>query len=481
MELTKEQKIAHLLRRLGFGASRSEMEFFLPLGVEGTIARLVDYDKVDEGFSINPMDFAGKNKNGQPVLRIQSLMAWWALRLITTARPLQEKLTLFWHDHFAVSASKVNQAPMMLQYNDTLRRNASGSFLDLLQAMSKDAAMIRWLDNDTNVKGKPNENFAREVMELFTLGIGNYTEKDVQEAARAFTGWGFRVRSARPRKRPTAEEIAGMISKGEPVFEFQLRTGLHDTGTKAILGSEGNFDGDYVCGMLAAHKETSRTIARKLWEWFAYENPEPAIIDKLSKVYFDGGMQIRKMLMAIVESDQFWSDKCVRKLIKNPADFTVSIYRQLGIGVAAMKAMQDGGRQRAALGPARAAETAMERQGMKLFYPPDVAGWDWGKAWISSATMIERIKVADGLFGNGAAGAALALSLLGRPRAESEAMVDRLLQLVDATVSESHKKTLVEACKEAADRADQSPRARAPRIIESVFRALFASPEFQFC
>jgi uncharacterized protein (DUF1800 family) len=457
------------------------MEFFLPLGVEGTIDRLVVYDKVDEGFSINPMDFAGKNKNGQPVLRIQSLMAWWALRLITTARPLQEKLTLFWHDHFAVSASKVNQAPMMLQYNDTLRRNASGSFLDLLQAMSKDAAMIKWLDNDTNVKGKPNENFAREVMELFTLGIGNYTEKDVQEAARAFTGWGFRVRSARPRKRPTPEEIAGMISKGEPVFEFQLRTGLHDTGTKAILGSEGNFDGDDVCGMLAAHKETSRTIARKLWEWFAYENPEPAIIDKLSKVYFDGGMQIRKMLMTIVESDQFWSDKCVRKLIKNPADFTVSIYRQLGIGVAAMKAMQDGGRQRAALGPARSAETAMERQGMKLFYPPDVAGWDWGKAWISSATMIERIKVADGLFGNGTAAAALASSLLGRSRSESETIVDMLLHLVDATVSESHRKTLVDACKEASDGADQLPRAMAPRIIESVFRALFASPEFQFC
>ena len=185
--MTKEERIAHLLRRFGFGASFAEMEFYSPLGEDGTIERLIEYEKVPEGFDVSPARFAQENQQGVELLRMPAVVGWWTLRMLSTQRPLQEKLTLFWHDHFAVSASKVNQPLMMLDYLNTLRAGASGKFRSLLLSVSRDPAMIRWLDNETNVKGKPNENFAREIMELFTLGIGNYTEADVQEAARAFT------------------------------------------------------------------------------------------------------------------------------------------------------------------------------------------------------------------------------------------------------------------------------------------------------
>lgn len=487
MSLTKQEKIAHLLRRLGLGASVSEMEFYEPLGVDATIDRLLNYEKVEEGFDVKPTAFANKNKDGRIQLNMPQLVSWWALRMLTTQRPLQEKLTLFWHDHFAVSASKVNQLPMMYQYNETLRKYANGSFRDLLLAMSKDAAMIKWLDNDTNVRGKPNENFAREIMELFTLGIGNYTEKDIQEAARAFTGWNFRLNippgRGRQNQRPGPELLAEMMERGEQLFVFSLRPNLHDSGTKTILGNEGNFDGDDVCGILVGKPETAKYISKKLWEWFAYENPDEKIVQRLAKVYFDGGLNIKKMLQAIVESDEFWSDKCVRKLVKNPVDFTIATFRQIGLGPSVLEAVKTANEPRLALAASRGVDQLMERQGMRLLFPPDVAGWDWGTAWISSATMVERIKVADAIFAGRAAqrGPFAAELLSGKPQSTPEDVVESLLKVFDANVAPERKKALVEAVQSngGADAAS-NPR-QAPALLNAVCRVLFAAPEYQFC
>lgn len=183
---TDREKGAHLLRRFGLGASEAELDYYLKDGLNGAVDRLTEYESVDEGFNINPYDLQPEKAKNLPM---PILTAWWIARMIATRRPLQEKMTLFWHDHFATSASKVKASEFMLQQNETLRQYATGNYRSLLTNMSKDPAMLFWLDNQENVRGKPNENFAREVMELFTLGVGNYSEKDVQEAARAFTGW----------------------------------------------------------------------------------------------------------------------------------------------------------------------------------------------------------------------------------------------------------------------------------------------------
>jgi uncharacterized protein (DUF1800 family) len=488
MELSKRDKIRHLLRRFGLGASFAEVEFYEKLGVDGAIDRLIDYDKVEEGFDATPLAFALENKDGRLQLNPPGVAAWWTLRLLTTQRPLQEKLTLFWHDHFAVSASKVNFAPAMLQYNQTLRRHANGNFHQMLLAMSKDAAMIQWLDNNTNVRGKPNENFAREIMELFTLGIGNYSEKDIQEAARAFTGWNFRVNLGNPRNRPQQriglERVQELIEQGgTEVFTFDFREGQHDSGEKTILGNTGNFDGDDVCGILVGKPQTARNIVSKLWEWFVYEKPEPKVVDRLAKVYFDGGMEIRKILRAIAESDEFWSERAVRKLVKNPVDFTITIARQMGLGAPVLDAVRQDGARRGGGVVVRGLDAMIERQGMKLLFPPDVAGWDWGKAWITSATMLERIKVADELFkprraAQGQLGAAI---LQDKPRSSALEVVDTLLSLVDADVPAERKKALIEACERSGGAAAASAPRTAGEVVASVYRVLFASPEFQFC
>lgn len=474
------------MRRFGLGASFAEMEFYTKLGEDGTIDRLIEYEKVPEGFDVSPARFAQENQQGVELLRIPAVVAWWTLRMLSTHRPLQEKLTLFWHDHFAVSASKVNQPLMMLDYLNTLRSGASGKFRELLLAVSRDPAMIRWLDNETNVKGKPNENFAREIMELFTLGIGNYTEADIQEAARAFTGWAWapnidRRLAARQGKRPQ-ELILEAVKQGKPAYSFQFRPRQHDEGVKRVLDNEGPFGGEDVCDILAVHPKTAQTITTKLWEWFCYMQPDRKIIEKLSKVFLDNGTAIKPVLYAIVRSDEFWSEKCVRRQVKNPVDFTLTVYRQLGLGPISLNTLQNAPNERAALAAARGADLMMEKQGMKLLFPPDVDGWQWGPAWVSSATMVERIKVADGLFKTPGNRHQFALGVLGdKPKSTSREVVDALLAVVDAKLPEPKIAALVAVCEDAGGAAAARDPRRAGNVANSVYRVLFASPEFQFC
>jgi uncharacterized protein (DUF1800 family) len=331
-------------------------------------------------------------------------------------------------------------------------------------------------------------------MELFTLGIGNYTEKDIQEAARAFTGWTTRVNlgpagARNPQRIGPIERVAELIEKNEPVFVFLMRPNLHDDGMKTVLGNEGNFDGEDLCGLLAAHPVTAKYVPSKLWEWFAYEKPEHKVVDRLAKAYTSSGMNIKKVIQTIVESDEFWSDKCVRKQIKNPVDFTVAAARMLGMGAPIYDAVKNRPPEEAARGqaaPVRFIDQMLERQGMRLLYPPDVAGWDWGTAWINSATMVERIKLADYLFtapgGRASAKGQFVVNILGgKPNATSQQLVDSILSIFDANVPADRKAVLARACDEAGGpAAAQDPR-RADKLMNAVCRVLFAAPEFQFC
>jgi len=466
--VTDRDKGAHLLRRFGLGASEAELDFYLRDGLNGAIDRLLDYSSVDEALDVDARTLV--NDRGQ--LRLPQLVSWWSLRMLTTRRPLQEKMTLFWHDHFATSASKVQQGPLMLQQNETLRRHATGSFKTFLTEMSKDPAMLFWLDNQENVRGKPNENFAREVMELFTLGIGNYTEQDVQEAARAFTGWAF------VRERPQEGQPRGQA-------RFIFRPGRHDAGPKTILGKTAAFSGEQLLDLLCDHPRTAEYLTQKVWEWFAYADPEPALIERHARIFRASGLDIKELLRSIMRSSEFYSAKAERKIVKNPVDFCVATLRQLGVGeMASDLARRAGtdGAPRASMQSAAIAANSMKSMGMWLLYPPDVAGWESGQAWITSATMVERIGWADRIFSPTRQGRqSLRYPAYGLLQADPtpQGVVKKLTSVFDVPPLKAERTKVLLSAAEKATGGRLTPD-NASETAASVSRLIFATPEFQF-
>jgi uncharacterized protein (DUF1800 family) len=343
--LTEREKIAHLLRRAGFGATEAELDAYEQKGLDKTITELVNYPvsepKLDDAIS----------KLNLRMDRLADIQTWWITRMVLTERPLLEKMVLFWHGHFATSIRKVNNVPYMLQQNQFFRSNALGDFREILLGISKDPAMLVWLDSNSNRKGAPNENYARELLELFSMGIGNYTEADVKEAARAFTGW--------------------HVDNQKGIFMFNSR--LHDYGSKSFLGKIGDFDGTDVIDIDVQQPATAKFISQKLFSFFGYENPEPEIVSKLADVYLKSNRSIKPIVEAIFRSEEFYSPKAVFTMVRSPVGLVVPARRLVGgqINVGVMIA-------------------AMRRTGQELFAPPDVSGWETGMEWISTARLLER-------------------------------------------------------------------------------------------
>ncbi|HXH60624.1 MAG TPA: DUF1800 domain-containing protein [Fimbriimonadaceae bacterium] len=472
MAVPKDQaKIAHLLRRFGLGASEAEIDFYGKDGIKGAVDRLLDYEDLDEGFDVEPSVFSNP-KNG--VVNMRGMQLWWYLRLSATRHPFEQKMTVFWHDHFATSAAKVDVPEAMYNYVETLRQNATGTFGDLLTKISKNQAMLYWLDNNENIKGTANENFAREVMELFTLGVDDgYTENDIREIARAFTGWAFGIKRG-GRVIPTQKPNRNTVFLSIPA--------RHDDGEKTIFGKTGDYNGDDVLAMLIANPNTAHYITKKIWEWFVYPNPSNATVDEYAKKWIAANLDTKELVRAIANSDEFYSDKARRAVVKNPIDFCVSAWRSLGIGEAVMDRVRSAGADqntRRFAGSAGVLESATKAMGMELMYPPDVSGWVSGEEWISTGSMVERIKFADRLFGAQSRGI-LALAMRDLPVAGStpEAVVDRLLSVFDADLPKKKVQILYEAAK------DNSSGPLTPANIEptldAVTRLIFGSPEFQF-
>lgn len=461
--LTDREKCAHLLRRFGLGASEAELDYYLQGGLRGAADRLVNYDATNEGFDL-PIEALAGPKNR---VAIPAVIGWWILRLIQTRRPLQEKMTLFWHNHFATSAEKVKVPLNMHQQNEIFRRNAVGNFRTLLSEVSKDPAMIVWLDNEYNVAGKPNENFAREVMELFTLGIGHYTEKDIQESARAYTGWTL--------KRSAAAQ------PGQQKAEFVFRPRLHDSGQKVFFGRQGQFDGDDILNMLCDNPRTAEYIAHKMWEFFVYRDPEPEVIARVAGDFRKSGLDIKTLIFSIIDSPEFYSDKAFRAIYKNPVEFSVATARELGLGAFFAPTGNDPQAIRGKLGPMNAINRSLKGMGMQLMYPPDVAGWDQGQAWITSATMVERIGWAERLFGGGKTAPISRYSAYGlfAQDPSPEGVARKLVSIFDAPLSEAKVAQLADAARRiSGGTIDES---NANRTAATVSKLIFASPEFQFC
>ncbi|MCW5937191.1 MAG: DUF1800 domain-containing protein [Fimbriimonadaceae bacterium] len=459
-----------MLRRFGLGASEAELDSYVQGGYEAAVDRLLGYEALSE--PAVPLDRFANSKGQLPVKLAQ---VWWYARVLSSQRPLEYALTLFWHDHFATSAQKVDSGPAMVNHVETLRKHCAGPFLDLLTAVSKDPAMLYWLDNRENKKGSPNENFAREVMELFTLGIGHYSEADVQEAARAFTGWTYGIRrGARFRE----------VEKPGPNVSFSFERGQHDAGSKTILGQSGDFDGDAVLGLLARHPQTALRLTAKFWSWFAYPDPDPKLIERLAANWVRDGLVVSSLVRAIALSPEFLSEKALRAEIKNPVQFCVSTLRQLGLGQAVTDRLASDQKVQGtrAAGPALLLIQSTTSMGMELMYPPDVSGWKTGDAWITSATMVERMKWADRLFGvaqiKGQASVRYPAWPLFRGDPTPEGVAKRLVSLFDASLPQAKMDQLVAACREKSGGAVTA--GNAGDVAQVVARLIFGSPEFQF-
>jgi uncharacterized protein (DUF1800 family) len=291
-----------------------------------------------------------KEINKQSVQDIKSLNLRWLDEMINSDAQLLEKTALFWHGHFASRNLNIFYQQLLL---DIIRRNALGNFGDILREVSKSAAMINFLNNNQNRKDHPNENFAREVMELFTMGRGHYSESDVKEAARAFTGWGAN-------------------NQGEFVF----RTFQHDAGTKTFLGRTGNFDGDDILNILLEEKQTARFIASKLYKFFVNDQPDPARLEALSLRFYQSGYDIKDLLGSIFTSEWFYEPANIGIHVKSPVEWWVGIRRILPMQIVNPEAQL----------------TVQRLLGQLLFYPPNVAGWPGGINWIDSSTLMFRLR-----------------------------------------------------------------------------------------
>jgi uncharacterized protein (DUF1800 family) len=292
-----------------------------------------------------------KEKRQMEMQGIKDLNIAWINTMVNSEHPLREKMALFWHGHFA---SRANRAVFNQQLLDVIRTNALGNFGELLTGVSKSSAMLEYLNNKQNRKAHPNENFAREVMELFTLGRGNYTETDVKESARAFTGWNY---------------------DADGNFVFQEKA--HDTGDKTFLGKTGNFNGDDVLKILLENKQTAKFITAKIYKFFVDDVPDDAKINALADKFYASNYDIKELMRTIFMADWFYDSRYIGGHIKSPIELIVGLRKTIPITFEKEEVML----------------SFQQILGQTLFYPPNVAGWPGGRNWIDSSSLMYRLQL----------------------------------------------------------------------------------------
>ncbi|MDX2064194.1 MAG: DUF1800 domain-containing protein [Fimbriimonadaceae bacterium] len=393
--MTAREKIAHLYRRLAFGATPAQLDIAERRGFAATLDDLIHYHRTEPNFNVSPHEFSWRYSTKEEAdLGSWRYRTWWTFQMMATNRPLEEKLTLFWHGHFAVSDTKIEDGPIMLDYLQTIRTNAGGKFENLAEAMAKSPAVMRYLDMNRSARGNPNENFAREIMELFTLGIGNYSEEDVKEAARAFTGWGY-IHTYWELPGDATTKLKDRIKYDRPFSSFAYMPALRDPSPKTILGVSKDWTGEELVRFLSRHPKTAEFIATKLWAFFASSTPNPTAIAKMATTFRRTGGDILKTVRTMAESPEFFSSQVVAVKPKTPVDYVIGIARRQGIGEALLalrpkESTTESEIPKKILDDAGYAAYRMNRQGLSLLYPPDVSGWDWGNNWITPAALTER-------------------------------------------------------------------------------------------
>jgi len=409
MARTSDRRIEHLLRRAGFGARPDEIEYYGEMSVGQAVDALLDYENIIDDIDkfIGQPGYVNTTIRGQflPQSNIVDARQRWLFRMVHSDRPLQEKMTLFWHNHFATGyakvagalgaaeatryfAAKASQDPGRVRGQvEMLRDNALGNFRDILVSVAKDTAMLVWLDGRTNTRAMPQENFAREIMELFTMGVGTFTEEDVYAGARVFTGWNL----SRP----------GAAADGSQHYEFVYNAGQHDNGPKTFTfpiyadgnrtipgraAADGMQDGLDLINALAASPNTARYLARKLYRFFVSEvGPvSGAFVERIASVYLQSRYDMKAVMREVLMAPEFWDQSAYFARYSWPVEFVVRALKDIGwVGFSVNDALNP-----------------LAAMGMILYDPPDVAGWDAGQAWFSTGAMLARMNFAATLAAN---------------------------------------------------------------------------------
>jgi uncharacterized protein (DUF1800 family) len=463
--------MAHLLRRAGFGASREQLEAYAAKGYEATVEELIHPEEqppFDQDLAYRYIPYYRMGTS------IDSFQSYWMYRMISTNRPLEEKMTLFWHHILATSYSKLQRNPQMGKQYEMLQRNALGNFRTLLIQVSKDPAMIYWLDNCENHNGRPNENYGRELLELFSMGVGmdghaNYTEDDVKECARAFTGWTMAAQLPR-------------YPYGDYVWDFEYRPDDHDDGQKVFLGERGRFNGEDIVDIIVRQPATARFLARHLYNFFVADEPQvpawqttppqdPQAIKMLEDEYFRSHYNIRSMLRVLFNSDFFKQARF--KKVKSPAELVAGVMRMVDDYTSPKPFSHE-------------ISSAASYMGQDLLNPPTVEGWHTGKEWIDSGALVERVNFASSKVGDtskpGVRRMIERLEALGLS-VSAERLVDACLDLVGPLeVSSARREELIShvqkggqvRCGTAEEKQDFKDR------VAGLLQLIVASREFQF-
>ena len=474
-----ERKAAHLLNRAGFGGPPDEVAALAQLGFEKAIDRLLNYESITDYYPtpdwVNnpPEELAWPDKVGakdaalparerqEKGYRVQAVRsdlgnkfkAWWLKRLCVTPRPFQEKMTLFWHGHLVSSLADGMNPYWMFRQIDLYRRLATGNFKTLALEVSRDACMLRYLDNDRNKRKHPNENYARELMELFTMGIGNYTEDDIKQSARAFSGWTRRD------------------------SEFVFQPFEHDYDEKTFLGRTGKFDGSDIVNIIFEQPCVARFIATKLWKFFINDTPEPETVEQFAQVFRDAKYELKPLLRAIFTSETFYSEKAIRAQIKSPIQLAVGAIRALKIENPNLQPLL----------------SLLRQMGQDILNPPNVKGWDGGPLWVNTTTLLVRYNFARFILNDGALQEAEA----SRPRSyppklehllsgakTADDAVDRLaLTLLGERLSGEKRAALVNLLNTGPAGPDPfNPAAQgAAARLRSLAYLIASTPNFQLC
>lgn len=376
---------AQLLDRAGFGGTPADIERLYNMGMNEAVDYLVNYNDLPYSCAepaiadelTRPPDrqrlramteeerrAAEEGRRRLERAAIEETRAWWIERMATSPRPFEEKMTLFWHGRFTSGVREVRNPVFMKEQNDLFRRNALGDFKDLVLAVSRDRAMLVYLDGNRNNKSKPNENYARELMELFTLGVGNYTENDIKAAARAFTGWQF--------------DDEGFVFRGRN----------HDYGVKTFLGKTGKLNGEDIIDTIIDQPACSRFLAGKILQFFVRPSPPRPLVEALAAEIRRNKFELRPTMATLFRSQAFYHPDSRGALVKSPVELIVGTARRLGVPINNLSV----------------AERAMAQMGQEIFQPPNVKGWDGQEKWINAATLFQRYNAVGALINGGGPG-----------------------------------------------------------------------------
>jgi uncharacterized protein (DUF1800 family) len=468
--------MAHLLRRAGFGATRDELERYLPQGYEATVEELLHPENAPP--ALDDEDLIRRyHVDENSLMLIESCQTYWLYRMINTRRPLEEKMALFWHGVFATGYTKLNHPKQILRQIEMFRRRGLGSFHTLLVEVSKDPAMIFWLDNKDSHKGAVNENYGRELLELFSMGVGNYTESDVRQCSRAFTGWTIRNASLH-----TARVARDSVwPYGRLDWQFEYRDDDHDDEEKTFLGHAGAFNGEEIIDIICRQPATARFIARHLYNFFVADEPQvpawqtvpprdPKAIQILMDAFVKHEYDMRSVMRVLFNADFFKNASFTK--VKSPAELIVGTVRLAG-----------GHRFPEVADITLALETGY--MGQQLLDPPSVEGWHTGSEWINSATLMSRVNFASQQFSD--ANRPGVRSIIDRVRAQGTKLspahvVDTCLDLMGPlTVDERTRQQLVDHVAAAGDLefTSHGGSASAAERICDLLQLIVATREYQ--